>query len=345
MALDKWKSGVETALAELQSGLWSMPTGPGMIRGKQIRPHSITAANIYVDDLTALGATIGGWTIGATALTATNIAMTSGAANTANIAVGSGSNVAGLNSASAGSDIAFWSGASFANRATALYRVTAAGAVTLRAAGAAGSSSILSFEDSAGASNGYVSSDSGSGGVWLAQTSGYSLELTTSQAILSNDSPSSNTLTSRLTISTSGVDLGHSSTTYSRADSSGYLKAYNRIYPGYGSTTFQSTGYFAWDNANTRGQWQGSVFQFADKIFPGNGSVQANANSAIDYDSTAGGARIPLLNISSQLNYVVTTSGPSGALPSPTKYIVVFNNAGSTGYYIPVFTANNPWAA
>ena len=67
-------------------------------------------------------------------LTATNLVITSGAANTANITVGTGATAAGLNSPAAGSDIAFWAGSTFANRATAIYRVTAAGALVATSA-------------------------------------------------------------------------------------------------------------------------------------------------------------------------------------------------------------------
>ena len=80
--------------------------------------------------LTATVGTIGGFTIGSTTITATNLTLTSGAANTANIAVGTGANTAGINSANGASDIAFWAGATFANRATAPFRVNAAGEIT-----------------------------------------------------------------------------------------------------------------------------------------------------------------------------------------------------------------------
>lgn len=77
--------------------------------------------------LTASAGAIGGFTIGATSISATNLSLTSGAANTANISVGTGSNLAGLNSGNSGSDNAFWAGATFANRATAPFRVDLAG--------------------------------------------------------------------------------------------------------------------------------------------------------------------------------------------------------------------------
>ena len=88
-----------------------------------------TALNIS-GTITATTGVIGGFTIGATTLSATNLTLTSGAVNTANIIVGSGADSAGLNSANAGTDIAIWAGSTFANRATAPFRVTAAGAVT-----------------------------------------------------------------------------------------------------------------------------------------------------------------------------------------------------------------------
>jgi hypothetical protein len=79
--------------------------------------------------ITAETGAIGNWTIAASGLTATNIGLYSGAANTARIQVGSGSDIAGINATAAGSDIAFWAGDTHANRAAAEFRVTAAGAL------------------------------------------------------------------------------------------------------------------------------------------------------------------------------------------------------------------------
>ena len=89
--------------------------------------------------ITATAGTIGGFTIGATTITATNLTLTSGAANTANITVGTGSTAGGLNSASVGGDIAIWAGSTFADRATAPFRVSAAGALVATSATVNGS--------------------------------------------------------------------------------------------------------------------------------------------------------------------------------------------------------------
>src|SRR3990167_8155614 len=51
---------------------------------------------------------IGGFTFTNTTIAATNLTFTSGAANTANISVGTGSNIAGINSPNAETDVAFW---------------------------------------------------------------------------------------------------------------------------------------------------------------------------------------------------------------------------------------------
>lgn len=60
MALDKkWAKNVEQILSDLQDGLYAMPTGPGMVRGKQIAPHSITSTLIDVDELAAVSASTG----------------------------------------------------------------------------------------------------------------------------------------------------------------------------------------------------------------------------------------------------------------------------------------------
>ena len=90
----------------------------------------VASSATITGSVTATSGAIGGFTIGATTMTATNLTLTSGAANTANIAVGTGANLAGLNSANIAGDIAIWAGSTFANRATAPFHVTAAGILT-----------------------------------------------------------------------------------------------------------------------------------------------------------------------------------------------------------------------
>lgn len=106
--------------------------------------------------------TAGGFTVGASAVTATNLTLTSGAANAANITVGTGATAGGLNSANASGDITFWSGSTFANRATAPFNVTAGGIVT-----------ASNFQSSTNATNVKMNGDSlvfssgGSAKVWM----------------------------------------------------------------------------------------------------------------------------------------------------------------------------------
>ncbi|MBP8292354.1 MAG: hypothetical protein KAX65_06245, partial [Caldilineaceae bacterium] len=89
---------------------------------------NLTATNATLTgQVTANTGAVGGWTIGASGLTATNIGLYSGAANTARVQVGSGSDIAGINATAAGTDIAFWAGISHASRASAPFRVTAGG--------------------------------------------------------------------------------------------------------------------------------------------------------------------------------------------------------------------------
>lgn len=65
-------------------------------------------------------------------LAATNLSIVSGAANVANITIGTGATSAGLNAASSTTtDIAFWAGSTFANRATAPFRVAINGDAVL----------------------------------------------------------------------------------------------------------------------------------------------------------------------------------------------------------------------
>ena len=93
--------------------------------------YNVTTANTLtvVGAITATSGAIAAFTLAATTLSATNLVLTSGAANTANISVGTGSNLAGMNSGNSGTDIAFWAGDTFANRATADFRVNLQGDV------------------------------------------------------------------------------------------------------------------------------------------------------------------------------------------------------------------------
>lgn len=131
----------------IRSGQTAFDTGTGFYIGNDSSTPKLSLGNSagnkitwngtslsITGSITSTDGTIGGFTLGATTLSATNLTLTSGAANTANIAVGTGSNLAGLNSANASSDIAIWAGDTFANRATAPFRVTAAGDVTMSSA-------------------------------------------------------------------------------------------------------------------------------------------------------------------------------------------------------------------
>ena len=102
---------------------------------------AVTTANTLTitGTITATAGTIGQFSIGATTISATNLTLTSGAANTANIAVGTGSNLAGMNSANAAGDVAFWAGSTYASRATAPFIVDAAGNLTTTSATVNGS--------------------------------------------------------------------------------------------------------------------------------------------------------------------------------------------------------------
>lgn len=128
-----------------------VPYGPGkpLIDGQNIGAASVLASNIAANTITGNNiltmaisgksatfdtGTIGGFTMSSSQLTATNFSVTSGAANTARLEVGSGVNTGGINSANGSSDITFWSGATFANRATAPFRVDAAGNLTATSA-------------------------------------------------------------------------------------------------------------------------------------------------------------------------------------------------------------------
>ncbi len=95
---------------------------------------TFVAANTTLDasgNLTVNGGSIAAFTLSSNTISASNFSLTSGATNVANLQVGTGSNIAGLNSANAASDIAIWAGSTFANRATAPFRIRADGAATM----------------------------------------------------------------------------------------------------------------------------------------------------------------------------------------------------------------------
>lgn len=122
---------------------------------------NLTATNASLSgNITASSGTIGGFNISTSTISATNLVLTAGAANSANITVGTGSNAGGLNSANAGSDIAIWAGSTFANRATAAFRVTAAGALTATSATVTGT-----ITASAGSITGFLTIGT-SGGIY-----------------------------------------------------------------------------------------------------------------------------------------------------------------------------------
>lgn len=102
---------------------------PVAISGSHISGLSVSGKSCTFDT-----GTIGGFTMSSTTLTATNFSVTSGAANTARVEVGTGSNIGGINSGNGASDIAFWAGSTHANRATAPYRVDMAGNLTATSA-------------------------------------------------------------------------------------------------------------------------------------------------------------------------------------------------------------------
>lgn len=99
-------------------------------------------------------------------------------------------------------------------------------------------------------------------------------------------------------------------------DTNGDMKAYRRIFPGASGGGQQSSVWFDYDSTNVRITVNGGLKITAGLVL---------ASAAMDYDNT------------------LVTSGGSGALPNPTKYIIV-QKAG-TPYYIPVFTSPSSWTA
>jgi hypothetical protein len=88
------------------------------------------------------------------------------------------------------------------------------------------------------------------------------------------------------------------------------------------------------------------ALSLAGYFYPGTGTT-TQATDYIDYGTTGvSGIRVSSnFVIGGLLQYTVTSGGTSGGLPNPTKYITISAGAGPTPYFIPVFTAVNPWAA
>lgn len=104
--------------------------------------------------------------------------------------------------------------------------------------------------------------------------------------------------------------------------------------------TLNSTGNLARVDITTAGQ---GVSHQAEAQF-----ISTSTLASIDL-RTAGSSRLYIdetdITITLPIKYSnITTSGASGALPNPTKYLTIKNGSGTT-YYIPVFTAFNAWAA
>lgn len=97
------------------------------ISGGKITTNSIAADKLNVTDLSAIGATIGGWGIISNQINSTNIALYSGAS--ARLEVGTETTTAGMAAGDSTSSIVSWAGATYANRAAAPYRLTLAGSL------------------------------------------------------------------------------------------------------------------------------------------------------------------------------------------------------------------------
>ena len=107
----------------------------------------------------ATSSIIGGYSITASTLSATNLVLTSGVSGTANITVGLSTYAGGLASGSASTNILIWAGSTFANRASASFRVTGAGALVATSATITGAITATSgsFTGSIYASSGTLS--------------------------------------------------------------------------------------------------------------------------------------------------------------------------------------------
>ena len=130
--------------------------GPFLWAGKLLgdrfyAPFRVYAnGDTYISNLTATGAitatsgAVGGWTVAASSITSTNIGLYSGAAGTARLEVGSGSNMAGVVSGTAAGDVVMWAGSTYANTGAAAFRVTLGGSVYATGGGTLGDITLAS---------------------------------------------------------------------------------------------------------------------------------------------------------------------------------------------------------
>jgi len=181
-------------------GIDSGGTNPAFYAGSATpgsAPFRVTGAGV----LTATSGTVGGWTMASTTLSATNITLTSGIANTARILAGTGATAGGINSAAAAGDIVFWAGGTHANRATSNFRVTAGGALTAVSATLTTATVSGAITATSGAISGPLTMVSGSiaigatppssatvgSGIWLDSTGLYGLSGSVLQTKIGSD--------------------------------------------------------------------------------------------------------------------------------------------------------------
>ena len=236
--------------------------------------------------VTANSGAIAAFTVASTTLSATNLVLTSGAANAANIAVGTGANLAGMNSANSGTDIAFWAGATFANRAAAPFRVNAQGDVTMTSATITGlthsyvyTSGTPTWTKPAGATfvrvicigaGGGGGGSSGGGNTAIAGGSGGGGGAKTEKLFLASDLPSSLTVT----VGTGGSGgTGNSSSTPSNGIAGG-------------NSSF-STFLYAYGGGGGAGSQNGTNITEVSAGGSGGGSAGAGNSGSQNHSGTA----------------------------------------------------------
>ncbi|TRZ53075.1 hypothetical protein D4S03_02430, partial [bacterium] len=110
----------------------------GILQAGTVR-NDATGTKYQLDDTNGIvtkKGNIAGWAFDSTTLSnaSSNIVLTSGTVDQANITVGAGATAGGISAADAAGEIIIWGGSAWANRATAVFRVTAGGALTATSA-------------------------------------------------------------------------------------------------------------------------------------------------------------------------------------------------------------------
>lgn len=255
---------------------------------------NLTATNATLSGtITATLGAIGGWTIGATTLSATNLILTSGTSGTANITVGTGTSSAGINSTNMDTSVAFWAGQTHASRESAPFKVYPDGKMHATSGSIGGwvisSTSIASvgiaLNDSnvANTANIFVGTGANGGGIAASDATTTNVILWAGQTFASRASAPFRVTAAGAITATSATITG--AITASSGSLTGFLSlgASGGIYQGSGTAASPTTGLKIWNDSGTgriAGYNAGVIQWYANtdgKLYAGGGTVLMDA--------------------------------------------------------------------